>query len=294
MDVKNEKTSATLPRNLSKLSETYLSGGHWDEFYRSRNQTHSSAGKMVTASVARTADRLLERDAANAARRILDVAAGAGELVHLISAPGRLIVGADISHVAMSRAKARKSHSGPEDYVVMDASKLSLFKASLDMVTCVRSIWTFPDVSRCLSEFRRVLRPGAPLLVQTWGAAHECRMITVGAAILSHYLKEARIPEGVRGPFDFTPKSFQQLVTEAGFHSFQSVEYRERVAVKDVAHYWDEFAHVAETAFLFFSRQPDRLRERISRNLEGIFEKLRGENESLTLSLTWHVCVARA
>ena len=285
----DQKTS---PRNLSKLSEKYLSAEHWDELYQSRNQTHSSAGKMVTDSVARTVDRLLERDATDATLRIVDVAAGAGELVHTISAPGRLIVAADISHVGMLCAKARQS--GPADYMVMDASRLSLCKASLDMVTCVRSIWTFPDVSRCLYEFRRVLRPGGLLLVQIWGAPRECRMITVGAAVLSHYLKELRRPKDVRGPFDFTPESFRQLVAEAGFHSFQSVEYREHVAVNDVDHYWNEFAHIAETAFVFFSWQPDGLRERISRHLESIFEKLRGEDESLTLSLTWHICVARA
>ena len=279
MDVKDQRN----------LSEKYLSAGHWDELYQSRTQTHSSAGKMVTDSVARTAERLLGH---GAARRILDVAAGAGELVHTISAPGRLIIAADISHVAMSCAKARQS--GSTDYVVMDASRLALSKASLDMVTCVRSIWTFPDVSRCLSEFRRVLRPGAPLLVQIWGASHECRMITVGAALLSHYLEELRRPKDVRGPFDFTPESFRQLVAEAGFHSFQSVEYREHVAIDDVGHYWNEFANIAETAFLFFSRQPENLRERISKHLESIFEKLHGENESLTLSLTWHVCIAQA
>lgn len=285
MGVEDEKI------NGSRAPGAATSAEHWDERYGRRHLARSSAGRRVNDSVARTIERLLPH---GVPAKILDVAAGTGELVRALAAQGRVVVGADISHAAMSWASGRGGCEGAAHYVVADAGRLAFADASFDALTCVRSVWTFADAARCLSEFRRVLRRNAPLVVQTWGAARECRLITAGAAVLARHVGEVLRPEGVRGPFDFAPEAFAPMVTAAGFSSFESVEHREMLRIEGVGHYWDEFAGIAETAHLLFSRQPASVREKVGRQLENVFKKMCDGEGALTLPLTWHVCVARA
>ena len=93
---------------------------------------------------------------------MLDVATGLGEAAQTAVATvgdSGLVIGADISSAMLAAAYARLS-DGPFRAVVMDGESLAFRDASFDVVLCHLGLMFFPDPSRGLAEFRRVLRPG--------------------------------------------------------------------------------------------------------------------------------------
>ena len=98
--------------------------------------------------------------------QVLDVATGTGDIAALAAAavgPGGQVVGVD-SCEAMLRVAERRT-GGAIPFRVEDATDLHIPDASFDVVTISFALRNVADQDKALREFRRVLRPGARLMV---------------------------------------------------------------------------------------------------------------------------------
>ena len=96
--------------------------------------------------------------------RTLLVAAGTGlDFFHL---PAIDVVAIDFSLAMLERARARRQRSRASvALLAADAESLPFDRDSFDTAICSCSLCSIPNPDRALAEIRRVLRPGARLLL---------------------------------------------------------------------------------------------------------------------------------
>jgi demethylmenaquinone methyltransferase/2-methoxy-6-polyprenyl-1,4-benzoquinol methylase len=105
-------------------------------------------------------------------QRVMDLATGSGDVALALrqGLPGAVaVVGMDFCEPMLVEARAKLSRlpgspSGVE-FVQGDALNIPLPDQSFDAVTIAFGLRNMADRARCLSEIRRVLRPGGRLLV---------------------------------------------------------------------------------------------------------------------------------
>lgn len=96
--------------------------------------------------------------------RVLDLGCGAGRWFEELSAGGaREVVGADVAEAALDRARGR--HPGVELHRVPFEGPLPFPRDGFDAIWCAETLEHVADTEGFLSEARRVLRPGAPLVL---------------------------------------------------------------------------------------------------------------------------------
>jgi ubiquinone/menaquinone biosynthesis C-methylase UbiE len=136
------------------------------------------------------------------ADRALDVGVGDGRLAAEIQAAK--LVGADVSQVALDRARKRLPNA--ELVLVEPDEPLPFADNVFDLVTCIETLEHVRDVQLALSEIRRVLRPGGRLALTTPASAR-WRVLF----------------RGVEHPFSphirsFTRRSLRTTLESMGFH----------------------------------------------------------------------------
>jgi len=103
---------------------------------------------------------------------VLDIATGSGDVALALSRAlpaGTRITGMDFCAPMLALAESKRSggRAGPAhlEFRLGDALNIPLADASLDAVTIAFGLRNMADRARCLSEIRRVLRPGGRLFV---------------------------------------------------------------------------------------------------------------------------------
>lgn len=96
---------------------------------------------------------------------VLDLGCGDGRLTLELRA-GR-VVGADVSRVALDRARARVAGHDIELVELTAGTVLPFDDGAFDLVLCAETIEHVVDTQALLSEARRVLKPGGELAVTT-------------------------------------------------------------------------------------------------------------------------------
>lgn len=94
---------------------------------------------------------------------VLDLATGTGDLaVELVALGADRVVGADFCEPMLEAAarKVAERHVRGVEFVLADALDLPFSDATFDAVTSAFLLRNVADLSRCLQEMRRVLRPG--------------------------------------------------------------------------------------------------------------------------------------
>src|SRR4051795_10941580 len=136
------------------------------------------------------------------ADRALDLGGGDGRVATLIQTTR--LVGADVSQVALDRARKRLPDA--ELVLVEPDEPLPFADNEFDLVTCIETLEHMRDVQLALSEIRRVLRPGGRLALTTPASAR-WRVLF----------------RGVEHPFSphirsFTRRSLRPTLEAMGFH----------------------------------------------------------------------------
>lgn len=105
---------------------------------------------------------------------ILDAGCGAGAISVPLAAQGYRIRGVDASERMIANAREVTLAYGLSDeqarFAVGDIEQLAFTDATFDAIICSAVIDFTPRPGSALSEFQRVLRPGARLLISTLGA----------------------------------------------------------------------------------------------------------------------------
>jgi ubiquinone/menaquinone biosynthesis C-methylase UbiE/uncharacterized protein YbaR (Trm112 family) len=173
-------------------------------------------------------------------QRVLDISTGTGEAaltaLPIVGAAG-LLVGADIAPAMLEGARERLNnpHFHP---VAADGQALPFKDDSFDAVVCQLGLQFFPDPARGLSEFRRVLRPGASAAV--------CVISTPDRAPMWGVLAEAlgrRIPEQRRVlnlSFALADQTrLRSLFTNAGFQDVHIERVEREDSIESFDEYWE-------------------------------------------------------
>jgi ubiquinone/menaquinone biosynthesis C-methylase UbiE len=124
-------------------------------------------------------DALLHRAALAPGEQVLDVACGTGLVTfaaaRAVGATGS-VLGVDLSERMVEVARHRALALGLDQacFARMDAERLELPDASVDVALCALGLMYLPDPEAALAELRRVLRPGGRLVAAVWGERARC------------------------------------------------------------------------------------------------------------------------
>jgi ubiquinone/menaquinone biosynthesis C-methylase UbiE len=135
----------------------------------------------------------------------LDLGIGDGRVASLLNVT--TLVGADVSQVALDRARTRLPDA---DLVLIEPDEpLPFADNEFDLVTCIETLEHVRDVQLALSEIRRVLRPGGTLALTTPASA-----------------RWRVLYKGLENPFSphirsFTRRSLRTTLETMGFHIFE-------------------------------------------------------------------------
>jgi SAM-dependent methyltransferase len=105
--------------------------------------------------------------------RVLDVGCGAGAFLRLATGRGARPHGLDASETLIAYARTRLPRA---DLRVGEMESLPWGDDSFDLVTGFNSFFFADDMVAALREAGRVARPGAPVVVQVWGAHERCEL----------------------------------------------------------------------------------------------------------------------
>jgi ubiquinone/menaquinone biosynthesis C-methylase UbiE len=179
-----------------------------------------SLARYTNREIYRTALALLDD-------RHVDVGCGTGLMSAMLAAQGRQVVGVDLSAAMIAQARRRSGSSAT--FIEADAESLPIASSSVDAVVNLISLHHYPDPSRAIAEFRRVLRPGG-------------RLVLIAFDRNSHYITVAqrtnRWIKWIAGTsWQKTSAEVQGLLRDAGFT---------HIEVKPVRYWIKTFAIVAE------------------------------------------------
>jgi demethylmenaquinone methyltransferase/2-methoxy-6-polyprenyl-1,4-benzoquinol methylase len=107
--------------------------------------------------------RLVDLAAAAPGVDALDLATGTGDIAFALASRGARVVGLDITHRMIERARAKSIDAAPI-FLVGDMLALPFPPASFDVVTAGYGLRNVTDLTRAIDEIRRVLKPGGQLL----------------------------------------------------------------------------------------------------------------------------------
>jgi SAM-dependent methyltransferase len=149
--------------------------------------------------------------------RVLDLGCGTAAIASELAAAGCDVVGVDLVPGMLRRARARMGRRphGSVSLVRADLDgPLPYRSAAFDAGLCVASLHCVADPLRLLREIRRVLRPGAPLLLVVVRADGRVGPVRVWPRL---FFNAVRAVPGWRGRVRTgTPDELAQLLVEAG------------------------------------------------------------------------------
>jgi ubiquinone/menaquinone biosynthesis C-methylase UbiE len=140
---------------------------------------------------------------------VLDLGCGDGRLTRHLR--GRHIVGADVSRVALERARRRLEGSDIELVEVTAGAVLPFPDGAFDLVLCAETIEHVVDTETFLGEAHRVLAPGGEIAVTT--PAHGRR---TGVSMFMRGFARSFDPLSPHVRF-FSRDSLRGLLEETGF-----------------------------------------------------------------------------
>jgi len=140
---------------------------------------------------------------------VLDLGCGDGRLT--LELRGRRIVGADVSRVALDRARSRTAGHDVELVELTPGAVLPFADGEFELVLLAETIEHVVDPQTLLAEARRVLQAGGEIAVTT--PAHGRR---TGVSLLFRGFERYFDPLSPHVRF-FAPDSLRALLEEAGF-----------------------------------------------------------------------------
>ncbi len=141
----------------------------------------------------------------------LDVGCGAGLALQLAAQRGAIVSGLDASENLLAIARTRVPSA---DLQQGELESLPYPDAAFDLVTGFNSFQFAANPTQALAEAKRVARPGATVVIMTWGNPEGMPATTLVTCI-KHLMPPH--PPGTPGPFALSDESkLRAFATEAG------------------------------------------------------------------------------
>jgi SAM-dependent methyltransferase len=176
---------------------------------------------VLLAPVSRT---LIDRAAAKAGGRVIDVGCGCGSTSMAFAeqvAPDGFVLGVDISGPMLARARELAPRHLPVDFVQADATVYPFDPQSFDLVVSRFGVMFFAEPAISFANLRRALRPSGRLAFACWREPRENPwMLAPLQAVYQHVPKLPPPGPDDPGPFAFASEErVNRILGEAGFTS---------------------------------------------------------------------------
>jgi SAM-dependent methyltransferase len=158
-----------------------------------------------------TYEAALQRTGLESGWRVLDIGCGAGAFLRLAVERAGIPFGIDASDALIEFAPTRLPDA---DLRVGEMEDLPWEHDTFDLVTGFNAFFFADDMVAALREAGRVAKPGAPIVIQVWGAQERCdleAMKTIARPFLP-----PRPPEAPPDPDLSQAGALQALATQAG------------------------------------------------------------------------------
>jgi SAM-dependent methyltransferase len=173
-------------------------------------------------------ERMLDLAGVGSGRRVLDVAAGAGDQTLQAAArvgPGGSVLATDLSPAILAFAAAEAKRAGLANVSIrtMDAENLDLADASFDVVMSRLGLMYFPEQQHALEEMRRVLVPGGRVAAIVFAPADLNRFFSIPVSIVRRHANLGPPLPGQPGPFSLgAPGAIEDVFVRAGFRDVKA------------------------------------------------------------------------
>lgn len=218
--------------------------------------------------------RLLAAARVEPGQRVLDIATGTGiaaEIAAEAVGPSGHVVAADISRPMLDRARERLGRLANTSVSHEDGQALSLPDGSFDAVLCSMALMLFPDPSRGLSEFHRVLREGGRAAVSVNTTPDRSFITRINVAIGRHVPSRARAAAHYFSLGD--PAHLRGLFETAGFREIEIASEVRRYGFPSFEAYFDSVERGSGVTGTEYAALPEDIRravrEDVRRELEG-------------------------
>src|SRR6266550_7776014 len=158
-----------------------------------------------------TYEAALEQTGLKPSRRVLDIGCGVGPFLRLVAGRGSDAHGIDASDALIAFARGRLPHA---DLRVGEMEDLPWEDDTFDLVTGFNSFFFATDMIAALREAGRVARPGAPVVIQVWGAHERCDLEAMKQ--VARPFLPPRPPDAPPDPDLSEQGALQALATRAG------------------------------------------------------------------------------
>jgi SAM-dependent methyltransferase len=158
-----------------------------------------------------TYEAALQRTGLEPGRRVLDIGCGAGAFLQLVAERGGEPHGIDASDALIEFTRGRLPDA---DLRVGEMEDLPWGDDTFDLVTGFNSLFFANDMAAALREAGRVAKPGAPVVIQVWGAHERCDLEAMKQ--LARPFLPPRPPDAPPDPDLSQPGALQALATQAG------------------------------------------------------------------------------
>ena len=161
----------------------------------------------------------LERLAAKAGERIIDVGCGCGGTSRAIAASGASVWGVDISHKMITQAKLNAEGVDNVHFSVLDAAHAQ-YTADHDAIFSRYGVMFFADPVAAFRNLRSGLVSGGRLVYLCWQSPSLNPWIATGMAALTPYMDGPPPDPNAPGGFSMAdPERTTRILQEAGFVS---------------------------------------------------------------------------
>jgi len=232
-----------------------------------------------------TYEAALERTGLGAGWHVLDIGCGAGAFLRLVAERGGVAHGLDASDALIAFARERLPGT---DLRVGEMEDLPWDDDTFDLVTGFNSFFFANDMAAALREAGRVAKPGAPVVIQVWGAHEHCDLEAMKQ--LARPFLPPRPPDATPDP-DFSHEGvLETLAGEAGLRPEVEFDTTWTIEYSDSETLGRALVAVAGLAVIV---GPDREEEFKRAIVDGLVPYRRSDGRYL-LSNEFHFLIARA
>jgi SAM-dependent methyltransferase len=158
-----------------------------------------------------TYEAAIRRAGIRVGQRVLEVGCGSGVFLRVAADRGARVAGIDASAALIDLARVRVPEA---ELSVGDMQFLPYADDTFDAATGFNAFFFAADMVAALREAARVIKPGAPVVIQVWGRSDRCDLTAMKNALAT--LVPAPEPNAPTTPALWEPGVLEGIATQAG------------------------------------------------------------------------------